>query len=74
MAILPPDISCLPYVIKQARFIKMVTPDTSLDYIISRNSSISAGQIEIVTVVQRQSKEVVAKINLIFKVGESNAS
>lgn len=69
---LPPEIAGVPYTIRQAKFIKMVTTDTQLNYLIECFPT-AAGSIDVVTRVEDLSREIVAKIHFIFSVGEEDA-
>ncbi|CAK8741525.1 hypothetical protein SODG_004862 [Sodalis praecaptivus] len=69
---LPPQLICLPYAIRQAKFVKMVTADTQLNYLIGY-FSVEAGNIDVVTRVEDLSQETVAKIHFIFSEGAGYA-
>ncbi|UWS29915.1 hypothetical protein [Erwinia pyrifoliae] len=73
LAMLPPEIACLPHVIKQAKFIKAVTPDTGLTFLIDRSLPDNTGKSDVVTLVEDLAKNAVAKIHFIFNAGEKNA-
>ncbi len=69
---LPPQVARLPYVIRQAKFIKMVAADTQLNYLIECSPA-AAGGIDVVTRVEDESQETVAKIHFIFSAGVNDA-
>ncbi|HDX9112745.1 hypothetical protein [Enterobacter cloacae] len=72
LSLLPPEVVGFPYVIRQAKFIKTVTTDTQLNYIIECFPA-EAGNIDVVTRVEDLSQETVAKIHFVFSVGEEYA-
>ena len=71
-SLLPQEVLSFPYIIKQAKFIKTVTTDTQLNYIIECLPA-AAGNIDVVTRVTDLSQETVAKIHFVFSAGEEYA-
>lgn len=72
LKLLPPEVVGLPYVIRQAKFIKMVTTETQLNYTIEWSPA-AVGNIDVVTRVEDLSQEIVAKIHFVFSAGEEYA-
>ncbi|WP_435926992.1 hypothetical protein [Dryocola sp. BD613] len=72
LRLLPLELADLPYVIKQAKFIKMVTANTQLNYIIECYPA-AEGNIDVVTRVEDLSQEAVVKIHFVFYAGEDHA-
>lgn len=72
-SLLPSAMTAGSYVIKQAKFIKMVGPNTQLFYQIGQRPAADADKTEVTAIVKNAAEEMVAKIQFIVKAEGRNA-
>ncbi|MDE9446071.1 hypothetical protein KKJ04_10720 [Xenorhabdus bovienii] len=70
LALLPEEITRFSYIVKYAKFIKMVTPDVYLNYTVLIDENNLGEHIDISSTIQEVDGDIVAKIKITFKISE----